>query len=141
MMKGNDLIRMRKHELEEIFFINKEISLWENELNELRNKSLVGSPKITDVPKGSLKYMLDDYATDIVECEQQIKSLLLRAQKARRRTMKYIKSISDSRIRQIVYLRTIKGLKWMDIAGRIGGCTPDSVRMEYSRFLKKEAVK
>ena len=49
----------------------------------------------------------------------------------------FIKSLSDSYLRQIVTLRVIKGLTWLEVAEKVGGGnTEDSVRMMYNRCFK-----
>ena len=49
----------------------------------------------------------------------------------------FIKSLSDSYLRQIVTLRVIKGLTWLEVAEKVGGGnTEDRVRMMYNRCFK-----
>lgn len=49
----------------------------------------------------------------------------------------FIKSLSDSYLRQIVTLRVIKGLTWLEVAEKVGGGnTEDSVRMMYNRCFE-----
>lgn len=49
----------------------------------------------------------------------------------------FINSLSDSYIRQIVTLRVIKGLTWLEVAEKVGGGnTEDSVRMMFNRCFK-----
>lgn len=46
--------------------------------------------------------------------------------------------IEDRRVRAILLLRFVKGLPWVQVAGRIGpGYTPDSVKQTTSRFLNR----
>lgn len=48
----------------------------------------------------------------------------------------WIDGIEDSFVRSIMRMRYFEGLEWSQIAHRIGGNTPDSVRMTHNRFLK-----
>lgn len=49
----------------------------------------------------------------------------------------FINTLSDSYIRQIVTLRVIKGLTWLEVAEKVGGGnTEDSVRMMFNRCFK-----
>lgn len=45
--------------------------------------------------------------------------------------------IKDERFRQILMFRYIDGFSWVKIADKLGGVTPDSLRMELKRFLEK----
>lgn len=53
--------------------------------------------------------------------------------------MRYVASLDDSFLRQIVTYRNIDMMKWRDIAQKIGGGnSEDGIRMAYNRFLEKE---
>lgn len=55
------------------------------------------------------------------------------------RLSRYIASVGDSLTRQILALRYIDGLSWLQVANRIGGGnTADSVKKQCYRFLEKE---
>jgi len=47
----------------------------------------------------------------------------------------WIESIADPFLRMIFRLRCIEGRSWGSVAFRIGGNTPDSVRMAHNRYL------
>lgn len=128
---------MTRKELQQIYYINKEIQMWQNELAKLRAKQLVGSPKITDMPKGGLIVGLDDYVADVADLETTIKGLLAKLQIKRKEIMEYIFNIDDEFIRQIVYLRNVCLMSWNEVADSIGGGnTENSVRMTYNRFFQ-----
>ena len=130
--------RLTRKELQQIFYINKEIQMWQNELAKLRAKQLVGSPKITDMPKGGLIVGLDDYVADVADLEATIKGLLAKLQIKRKEIMEYIFNIDDEFIRQIVYLRNVCLMSWNEVANSIGGGnTENSVRMAYNRYFQK----
>lgn len=48
----------------------------------------------------------------------------------------FIKTLNNSRIRRIITHRFIENLSWAQVANRMH-TTPDSVRMEFERFMKK----
>lgn len=49
----------------------------------------------------------------------------------------FIKTISDSYLRQIVTLRVINGYTWSEVSAKLGaGTTEDSVRMMFNRCIK-----
>ena len=50
---------------------------------------------------------------------------------------RYVESIDDSLLRQIIYLRHVNGLTWDQVAASIGGGnTGESVRKMHDRFLE-----
>ena len=56
----------------------------------------------------------------------------------RTRLNRYISTIEDAQMRQILSLRYIDGLSWTRVAFSLGGGnTADGVRMAHNRFLEK----
>lgn len=49
----------------------------------------------------------------------------------------YLEAAPDSYIRQILRLRYIDGLTYRQIAARIRGATPESIRQQCLRYVKK----
>lgn len=55
------------------------------------------------------------------------------------RIMRYIASVDDSLIRQIITYRHIDMMKWRDIAQKIGGGnSEDGIRKAYARYIDRE---
>lgn len=55
------------------------------------------------------------------------------------RLNRYIATVDDSLMREILTLRFVEGLSWEDVAYNIGGKnTPDSVRKACNRFIQKK---
>ena len=54
------------------------------------------------------------------------------------RIMRFVATVDDSLIRQIITYRHIDMMKWRDIAQKIGGGnSEDGLRMAYTRFMEK----
>lgn len=52
--------------------------------------------------------------------------------------MRFVATIDDSLIRQIITYRHIDMMKWRDIAQKIGGGnSEDGLRMAYTRYMEK----
>lgn len=52
--------------------------------------------------------------------------------------MRYVASIDDSLIRQVITYRHLDMMKWRDIAQKIGGGnSEDGIRMAYKRYLER----
>lgn len=131
---------MTKKELEQIYYITREINMWQRELDSLKTKSKVSSPALTGMPegKGTTGDRVGNNATRIAYLEQKIKDKKSELEILRISITEYIMSIDDSLIRQIIKLRCIDLKTWTKIAIAVGGYnTADSVRMIYNRYIDK----
>ena len=131
---------MTKKELEQIYYITREINMWQRELDSLKTKSKVSSPALTGMPegKGTTGDRVGNNATRIAYLEQKIKDKKSDLEILRISITEYIMSIDDSLIRQIIKLRCIDLKTWTKIAIAVGGYnTADSVRMIYNRYIDK----
>ena len=130
---------MTKKELKQVYYIDREIKMWQRKLDELNNKSPVGTPELTGMPRGAgSQNKIEDEAIEKAEMSTIIAGLLVKLQRQKREIMEYITSIEDSFIRQIMICRYVNLMSWTRIAMEIGGGnTPDSVRMAHDRFLRK----
>lgn len=133
---------MTKKELEQIYYITREINMWQRELDSLKTKSKVSSPALTGMPegKGTTGDRVGNNATRIAYLEQKIKDKKSELEILRISITEYIMSIDDSLIRQIIKLRCIDLKTWTKIAIAVGGYnTADSVRMIYNRYIDKNS--
>lgn len=131
---------MTKEELQQIFYINREIRMWQRELDKLRCKSLVRSPVISDMPRGGQKNDMSEEIAQIADYEAIIKGLLAKAQLRRKDIMDYIDSVEDALVRQIIFCRHISCMTWNEVADSVGGNTEGSVKMTYNRFCKSQGI-
>ena len=125
---------MTEKELQQVYFLRKEIDMWESKLNELSDIKAVRYDS-----SGSHGSGTSDPVLQLVEKRDQIRRIIADKQ-AESRTQeaeitKYIMTVDDSLIRQIMYKRHIELKSWPCIAKEIGS-SPDSLRMAYRRFLK-----
>ncbi len=98
---------MTKKELNSIFYLRKEIKMWETELNS----------------------NIDN------ETQQKINNHLLEIKNHERVLTEYISGLSDSYMRQILFYRCVKCMSWNSIAQKIGGGnSADGIRKMYERF-------
>lgn len=129
---------MTKEELKQIFYLNKELEMWQKELDKIQCKSLVKCQIITDMPRGGgTGDKTADIAIEVACIEKIISGKLLDIQYQRKKIINYIDSIDDSLIRQIVFLRNVSCVSWNQVASEIGGDnSEDSVKKMYYRYLK-----
>ena len=128
---------MTKPELEQIYYLNRELKMWETELERVRCKSLVGSP-LPGVSHGSgVSDKVADRAERIIELENRIIAKRDEIQRLRDEAVEYIYGIPDSLTRQIIYYRCVSLMSWRKVAYEVGGYnTAESVRQIYSRFMR-----
>lgn len=130
--------KLTKEELRQIYYINREIIMWQRELDRLKCTSLVRSPIISDMPRGGCPRGIEDYAVDLVEYETIINGLLAKVQVQRKRIVEFINGIDDSLMKQIIFYRHISCMTWNEVAAEIGGGnTEESVKKIYQRYFKK----
>lgn len=129
---------MTKAELEQIYYLNRELKLWETELERVRCKSLVGSPLPGNSHGSGVSDKVADRAERIIELENRIIAKRDEIQRLRDEAVAYIESIQDSLTRQIIYYRCVSLMSWRRVAYEVGGNnTPDGVRMIYNRFMER----
>ena len=135
-LKG--VIRLIKEELKQIYYINKEILMWQKELDRIECKSLVKGQEITDMPFGSgTSDKVADRATEKADIEAVIKGLLAKIQIQRRKIIDYIESIDDSLLRQVMFLRNVSCMSWNQVACELGS-SENCVKQMYSRHFRSE---
>lgn len=130
---------MTKEDLKQIYYLNREIKMWQRELERLQCKSLIKGQEITGMPFiTGTSDKVGDLVSTIADIEAIIRGKLAEIQVQRKKIIEYIDSIDDSLIRQIVFLRNVSCMSWNQIANELGGFnTEDGVRKIYDRFLKK----
>ena len=129
---------MTKAELEQIYYLNRELKMCETELERVRCKSLVGSPLPGNSHGSGVSDKVADRAERIIELENRIIAKRDEIQRLLDEAVEYIYSIPDSLTRQIIYYRCVSLMSWRRVAYEVGGNnTPDGVRMIYNRFMDK----
>lgn len=134
--------KISKEELKRIYYLNKEIEMWQKELDKIQGESIIKGQPITGLPFGNTNLTSDhvgEVAATIADIEMIIKAKLIEVQYQRKKILQYIAGIEDSLIRQIIFYRNVSCMSWTEVANHIGGNnTPDSVRVTYHRFLDQK---
>jgi len=132
---------MTVQDLKQIHAIKKEIKMWEEKLVELETKALAHGQVLTGMPGGNKTSDNVAYiASDIVEVKKIIEGKLAELKQIERETMSFINNIEDSYMRQVIFLRCVNCYRWEQVALKLGS-TPESIKMLYYRFVKKELEK
>ena len=127
---------MTKKELSQLYYLNREIEQYKKRLQEIE-KVTPGIPIQDDV---DLERM-GDYAAEMSDLKALIELNIQKCWHELNRVNRYIESIDDSLMRQIMTYRYVYRMTWNQVADNVGGNnTEDSVRIAHNRFLKKNKV-
>ena len=135
---------MTLKELSQLYYLNREIEMDQQRLEELKAKaSAPGSPNYDGMPKSpSYENRLERYIAEIVDLEAIISAKITQCLHERNRLERYIADIPDSLTRQIFTLRFVNGLSWLQVAYSIGGNnTEGGVKMICYRYIDAENQK
>ena len=130
---------MTKKELSQLYWLNREIEEQQRRLVELEALATNCTSRITGMPHGrGVSDKLAEYAAEIADLRSLIDLNLKKCFYELNRLNRYINSIEDSQIRQILSLRYINGLPWQQIAFTIGEHDEQYPRRKHNAFLAKQ---
>jgi len=126
-----------REELKQIYYLNKEVKMWQKELERLQYMSLIKGQQITGMPHvPGVSDKVGDLAATMADIETIIRGKLAEIQMQRKRIIEYINSIDDSLLRQIMFLRNVSCMSWNQIANELGS-NENCVKQIYSRHFRK----
>lgn len=129
---------MTKKELSGLYYLNKEIEQEKRKLAELEATATDTSVKISGLPHVGGISNKTALAAEIADARAIIQAKINLSVVEYNRLNRYIASIDDSLIRQIISLRYINGLSWVQVAMSIGGGnTEDGIKKACYRYLDK----
>lgn len=128
---------MTKHDLDQIYYLTHELSLWEKELERIRNSSLTSSPLPGMTGRSGVSDKVGCRGERVVDLEKRIRERRDEILRLHCEAVDFIRNIPDSLTRQIVYCHCVKLMNWRRVAYEVGGNnTEDSVKKRYYRFLE-----
>ena len=131
---------MTLQELNRIYKLKREIAMNEERLAELRQKAeSPQSVRITGTPRSRKKgNPIEQYVAEIIDLEALIATKNEYYQKELENLNAYIEGTQDRLIQQILRLRFVESLTWVQVAQRVGGGNVgDNLRKMVSRYLKR----
>ena len=131
---------MTLKELSQVYYLNREIEMDRERLEELRKKakSPSGSNLSGTFVGGASESNVERYTAEITGRENAINEKIIQCEQEKSCLERYIATIPDSLTRQIFTLRFIYCYSWSRIALSVGGGnTEGSVKMVCYRYLKK----
>ena len=131
---------MTARELKNLYYLKKEIKEQQRRLAELEAAATNCSSKITGLPSGEgISDKVGKYAAKIADLKTLLELNLEKSFYELNRLDRFIQSIEDSLLRQIMTYRFVNGYSWSKIAFQIGGNnTPDGLRIKMMRFLREK---
>lgn len=131
---------MTKRELEQVYYLRKELKMWQSRLSELE-ADIALSPKVLDgMPYSKTNKVgspTEVKAMRLAELAKVIEGKISEIQIAIGEIEAYIVSIDDSLTRQVIEMRCCLLWSWKQVAVSVGeGYTADSVRQIYHRYVK-----
>lgn len=131
---------MTKEELMQVYYLNKEIAAWREELERIRSTPEISAMGACIKTRGYGRYAdkVADTAVSIAETEQKIRKKLVELEEARSKVTNYILAIDDCQTRLIFKLRCLDLLNWNAVADKVGGMNSEySVKKRFYRYLEK----
>ena len=113
---------MIREELMEVYYLDKEIAEWREEIKRIRESALPKGVRFGSL-SGSGKHqdMVAEAASMIADIERKIKKKLLELEMARSEIIHYIMDIDDCQTRLIFKLRCLDHMTWNEVADKVGG--------------------
>lgn len=132
---------MTKKELSQLYWLNREIEADKRKLEELRLAAVSATAKITGLPH--VTGVRDKVGEIAVLIEEQSRLIELKKKQTvieYNRLMRYINSVDDSLMRQILTLRYVNGLSWQQVAFAIGESDEQYPRRKHNKFLQSQQL-
>ncbi|MBC8612089.1 hypothetical protein H8702_13405 [Massilimaliae timonensis] len=131
---------MTNKELSQLYYLVKEIKLKRQQLEQLRTIAEGTTVELTGMPHGTgINDKVGNIAADIADIKAILELKIQEYYYQYNRLTRYIESIDDSLVRQIMTLRYIELKEWNDVADMVGGNnTEDSVKKRVYRYLDKQ---
>ena len=132
---------MTYKELNELYYIRREIARDEQKIEELRRKATSSTTALSAETAGPHAGVSDEvgaYAAAIADLTSDLAVKTEERVAVYHRTLAYIEGIEDSHTRLMLKLRFVDNLRWDDVAAVIGGYwTGQSVRQAFSRWARE----
>ena len=131
--------KVSKRELSQLYYLSREVEQDRKRLEELEAAAQGSTQQITGMPRATnLSDKVGKYAAEIADLRSVIERKVQRCWRELRSLNRYIASVEDSQMRQILTLRYINHMTWQQVASAMGNYnTADNLRMQHNKFLSK----
>ena len=131
---------MTRKKLEQVYHLNKELSMWQRRLAELQ-ADIALSPKVIDgmpyTQTNNVGSPTEEKAIRLADLAKVIEGKISEIQILLMDIEIFISSIDDSLTRQIVMYRCCQLKSWQEVADKLcDGFTAEAVRQSYHRCVR-----
>lgn len=129
---------MTRKDLSRIYYLDRELKMWQRELAELEGKLGVGSSYLSGMrsAQGRPSSPTERQRMALADCKTQIELIVLQIKETTKEVYSFIASVDDSLMRQIINYRCVKLMNWNQIATKLGGKnSAENLCNMYSRFI------
>ena len=129
---------MSREEFKQLFYLDKEIQVLEQEKEEAETNAMACTQKITPAPGGTNApgNKIETGAVKAADIDGVIDYILYRRNQEKANLLMLIDQVEDAEMRMILHFRYLKGLSWRDVARKMG-TTESAVKNKELRFFKK----
>lgn len=131
---------MTRQKLGQAYRLQRELDMWQSKLSELRQSSYMGSP--SDSKEGHANGISDktfSISSKEIEIIEITEALKLNVEKQILEIEKYIETLDDTFLRQIIEYRCVRMFGWDKVASMIGmGTSAESCRKYFERKIPKK---
>ncbi len=132
--------KMKKSELNKIYYLSKELLMWKRRLEELEADIPPNSKPNDGMPHSqtnSVSSPTELKAIKLAELTEKIKEQIVLIETAKIEMESLILQMEDPILKQAIEYHCINLMSWKDTAAHIGGSqTPEGLRTMYCRFFK-----
>ena len=130
---------MTRNELSQLWYLNREIEQDKARLAELEGMATSSTGNISGMPHASGISDKTAIACEIADYREIIDEKIKMCFAQFNSINRYISTIDDSMVRQIMQYRFVSGLSWTAVAMHIGGDnTADGMRKIIARYCAKD---
>ena len=131
---------MTVKELSQVYELEREIKEYDRKIDELRaRRTAISAPAFDKEPTGRTDpshSKVEALTAEIIDLEELLRLHRLQITVEHARLERYIGSIEDSAVRQIIHLRYAELLPWPEVARRMN-YTQEAVKKRLYRYLEK----
>ena len=127
---------MIKEELNELYWLNKEIQDLQRRLKELEENVPIGNSKITGLPKSnSQTNQIETYVDQVDSLKRKINENMILVIEEKKKIEDFISTVDDAEMRMIIRLRNIDLMGWQEIGDALG-MERTTASKKYKNFIK-----
>ena len=132
------MILLIRGELNELYWLNKEIEDLESRIQELEETSGVSSSKMGDGIHGSgISNPVEQVTLKKMKLQKRLSDVKITILEEKEKIERFVESISDSQTRTIIRLRNIDLKTWEQI-GEFMGLDRKTVANKYNKFVNEQ---